>query len=358
MTLNYRIIYLRQLLKGHNLHHILITDNIDVQYVSGFKASNCLLLVSKRSQRLITDFRYKEAATKFCSNSKVWQFVQIFQQGISCLAPWIKAGQRVGIQDTVMSVSAFDSLRKTFKGTKFVKLGKEISNTALVKEPQEIRAIRKAASIGDQSLMQLVNRIKLGMSEKLVAKMLVDICKENGSEGSPFDTIVLFGSRTALPHGTPSPKKLKQGDFILFDFGCMVKGLCSDMTRTFVYGKAKAKQKELYSIVKDAQKSAVSLAKPNVLGGDIDHAARSIITHAGYGEYFGHATGHGLGLRIHENPRISKCDKMVIKKDMVFTVEPGIYISSFGGVRIEDTIVITNTGSQSLTKTTRELVTL
>ena len=194
------------------------------------------------------------------------------------------------------------------------------------------------------------------MSEKEVAYRLEELCRMYGSEKPSFDTIVLFGARSALPHGKPSNRRLKSGDWLLFDFGCTVQGYFSDMTRTVVMEKANKKQKYIYDIVATAQERAKKAIRPGVEACFVDSKARSVIEEAGYGETFGHPTGHGLGLIIHEKPSINKNIKTVLSKNMVFTIEPGIYINGFGGVRIEDMMVVTETGARSLTKSPRELL--
>jgi Xaa-Pro aminopeptidase len=186
--------------------------------------------------------------------------------------------------------------------------------------------------------------------------MLEDLCKKYGSEKPSFDTIVLFGPNSALPHGRPSDRKLKKGDWILFDFGCTVRGFCSDMTRTIVFGKAGDRQKQIYSIVLAAQGKAKQKIRPGIQACEIDMYARTVIDKAGYGDTFGHATGHGVGLQIHESPRLFKNNTTTLVPDMVVTVEPGIYISGFGGVRIEDMVVVTKKGYRSLTRTPRTLL--
>jgi len=188
--------------------------------------------------------------------------------------------------------------------------------------------------------------------------MLESLCQRYGSEKPPFDTIVLFGNRSALPHGEPSERKLKQGDWMLFDFGCTIQGFCSDMTRTVIMGKADNRQRQIYNVVLDALEQAKRAVYPGVTAAEVDSCARSVIEKAGYGDAFGHATGHGAGLRVHEAPRINKGSDGVLSEGMVFTIEPGIYLKGFGGVRIEDMVVVTGKGPRCLTKTSRRLLEL
>lgn len=352
----YRIRKLKECLKEYDLNHILITDVTSAEYISGFRSSNIFLLISHRRNILCTDFRYREAAIQFCRKNRNWRFVEMKGGNYSFLQALLKKNDRVGIQSDVVTLDQFDKIRKQLKKTKFIKMGETLSFIPVVKMYHEIRAMQRAASIGDKAIMELIKQIKTGMSEITVSRMLEDLCRELGSEKPLFDTIVLFGAHTALPHGKPSKRKLKRGDWVLCDFGCTVNGFTSDMTRTMVMGKANKRQRGIYSIVLKALFEAKKVIRPGIKTCDVDKQAREVIVRAGYGDAFGHATGHGLGLRVHEPPRVFHDNKTTLLKDMVFTVEPGIYLNGFGGVRIEDMILVTDKGSRTLTKTTRMLL--
>ncbi|KMQ50916.1 Aminopeptidase [Chitinispirillum alkaliphilum] len=356
MTL--RIHLLKEQLEEHNCTHALITDCIDIEYISGFKSSNVILLVSESKSVLFSDFRYKSAAHKFCSKNPEWEFMLIDKENFGFLSQHIPKGSSVGIQTNVITVDQYRDLRKACRGVKFVKFSQQINSLSLQKTQTEIKHMEKAARIADSAFSEVLNRIEEGMSEMQLAKILERLCDDFGSEGPSFETIVLFGKRAALPHGKPGKQKLKKGDFILFDFGCSVNGYKSDMSRTIVAGKASPKQKEIYHIVYTAQ----SMARKSVEAGkrckSIDLSARKIITDAGYGETFGHATGHGIGLRVHENPRINSTNKLILQTNTVITIEPGIYVDTLGGVRIEDMVAVSNKGSKLLTHSPRELTEL
>jgi len=353
-----RIIELRTILKEYRLTHILITDAVTAEYISGFRASQCILLVTSRRTTLFTDFRYKEEASRFCRRNRLWRFVMIEGSGYAFLRAVFKRGDRVGIQSDALTVDQYDFIKNQIKTIRLIKLKDRVAGVPVVKLPHEIEAMRTAASIGDRAFRIVCGKIRVGMTEKAVATLLEDICRSFGSERPPFDTIVLFGGRSALPHGTPSERKLKQGDLILFDFGCTVRGFCSDMTRTVVMGKATGRQNRVYTIVHNALRQAKRAVHPGACAADIDNGARSVIEKEGYGHAFGHATGHGLGLRVHEAPRIKKGSTTVLSAGMVFTIEPGIYLKGFGGVRIEDMVVVTDSGPRCLTKTPRRLLEL
>lgn len=353
-----RLESVKKLLKEKSLTHILITDLVDVEYLSRFRSSNALLLISSKRNLLFSDFRYKEAAEAFCVKNHHWNFQLVKERLFDSVCAFMGEDSVCGFQANDLSVEKYDELAASAKKIKFVKLSSEITGLFLQKEPSELASIKKAAKIGDTAFEILLNKITTGITEEALAKKLECLCSELGSEKPSFETIVLFGPRAALPHGRPGKRRLKRGDFILIDFGCTVDGFCSDMTRTLVYGKAVPKQRQIYQIVLEAQKSACKAAKAGMSCKVLDNVARSSITAAGYGEAFGHALGHGVGLRIHEQPRVSFHNEALLKENMVITIEPGIYLGNFGGVRIEDMALITETKARLLTSAPKELIEL
>lgn len=351
-----RITLIKKLLKTNKLQYILLTDSTTARYVSGLSSSYIFLLISARKNLLFTDFRYRNVAQNLCKKQPHWQFVEIDSSVFKLISKYIKKNSRVGIQSDKMTLDLFDTMKKHIKNSTFIKLGQKLSKLPSIKTKTEIASMHRAAKIGDKAIGKLIEYIKIGMTEKQIACELELLCKKFGSEKPSFDTIVLFGLRAALPHGRPSNKKLRSGDWILIDFGCTVNDFYSDMTRTFVMGKANNKQKHFYSIVQKAQEKAKKIVSPGIKACDIDIEGRSFIEDAGYGKAFGHGIGHGLGIEIHELPSVSKKDSTILQPGMIVTVEPGIYVNDFGGVRIEDMMLITQNGSKSLTKTPRNLI--
>jgi Xaa-Pro aminopeptidase len=337
---------------------ILVSDPVDVVYSSGFKSSNAYLLVSKKERLLFSDFRYRSAAQAFCRANTSWQFSEIRESAYGFVAAHLPKGARVGVDAAALSLEVFDRLVKNNRGIAFVKLHGDIAAVATVKTPAEIRAMARAARIADRAFAELLIGIRLGQTEAEVARRLDALCLTHGSEGAAFDTIVLFGARSALPHGAPGTRRLRRSDWILCDFGCRCAGFCSDMTRTMTAGPANDQQKKIYHIVHEAQRRARCAAKPAMTTAQLDAVARDYITESGFGDYFGHATGHGVGRRIHEKPRVAKTDTTRLRPDMVVTIEPGIYLPRFGGVRLEDQVVITDAGIRTLTNTPRRLLEL
>ena len=239
-----------------------------------------------------------------------------------------------------------------------MELGEEVNLLRCIKTEEELEKVAKAEAIGDQAFQKILGDIKPGVTELTIAAKLDYYMRELGAEGNSFDTIVASGLHSAMPHAVPTAKKLEKGDFITMDFGCRYDGYCSDMTRTVVLGEASSKQKEIYGIVLKAQMAALEQICAGKTVSEVDQVARGLIAEAGYGEYFGHGLGHSVGLFIHEEPRLSPKCHSVLQKNMTMTVEPGIYIPEFGGVRIEDLVVITEKGCRNLAHSPKELIEL
>ncbi len=338
--------------------HFLISDLTDVEYVSGFRSSNAAVIISKRRALILSDFRYKEAADLFCKKNPEWKFILVKEKFFSTIAQYIPEGSTLGYQSDYLTVDNFNDLKRSLKKVNLKSVSKEISGLYLQKNQYELDCMSEAAAIGDKALKKLLSAIKPGITEIELTRKLERYCCDLGSEKQSFDTIMLFGKRSALPHGKPQDIELKKGDWILIDFGCTVNGFCSDMTRTFVYGKASPLHKEIYSIVKEAQELGRKAARAGMSSKELDAVARSFIEKKGYGKNFGHALGHGVGLRIHERPRVSPHVDEVLKENCVVTIEPGIYIADFGGVRIEDTVILKKDGAPVITNFTRDLIEL
>lgn len=338
--------------------HLLVSDPVDARRLSGFPASRVFLLLSSRRKFLCADFRYAQAAEAFCRRNRPWKFAPVKGEGWSFLARLVPPGSRLGFQSDVMTVLELRRMRRSLRRTLFVPIPSEISALSAEKTPVEIAAIAAACRIGDAAFARFRRWLRPGTTELMAARELDRLCAALGSEKQAFDTIMLFGPRTALPHGRPGGRRLRRGDFVLVDFGCTVGGFCSDMTRTMVCGSASPGQRRIYRLVLRAQEAARAAAKAGMAARALDAIARGIIATAGFGKEFGHGLGHGVGLRIHEAPRISSQSRETLRENSTVTIEPGIYISGFGGVRIEDTVILTKKGCRTLTETSRTLVEL
>ncbi|MGI6203937.1 MAG: aminopeptidase P family protein [Anaerovoracaceae bacterium] len=346
-----------RLLSVNDIDCAIITGRANMRYVSGFGGEGCVYLSAGRSV-FITDSRYTEAAARSTSfdieresaSRKRWE---ILQQCIDA-----DNAKRVGYEDREMLVSEFAMLRENITGVEFAALGGSVSEMRQVKKPFEIGALRKAEAVGDKAFEAMLGRLKPGMTELEAAAELEYELRKAGGEGTSFDTIMASGINSSMPHAVPGRKVIENGDFVTMDFGCMYGGYCSDMTRTVVIGKASDWQKEIYSVVLEANLAVIENARPGMTGKEIDHIARKIIDDAGYGEYFGHSLGHGIGLEIHEEPNCSPNDNRKITAGMIESDEPGIYVPGKGGVRIEDMLYYTDTGLEVVSKSPKELIEL
>lgn len=345
-------------MRKHRCTHLLITDPVDIEYISGFSSSRAVLLIAPGNNFLSTDFRYREAAENFCKKKRAWRFVPINENRFLFLAPLVPPGSVAGFQSDTLTVDELEKLKKTLRGVRFAGISGEISDLALSKTGAEVRMMQKAARIGDKAFARFLHLLRPGITEREAAAVFDRSAAELGSEKCAFDTIVLFGKRTSLPHGRPGRQKLKKGHGILIDAGCTVQGFCSDMTRTAVYGEPSPRQRELYGIVRKAQAAALRAARAGITASSLDSAARSVIEKAGYGPAFGHGLGHGLGRRVHERPRVSSQSKEILPQGSVITIEPGIYLPWFGGVRIEDMVLLSRNGARLLTHSPRKLIEL
>ena len=305
----------------------------------------------------VTDFRYRDQAQSQCKGLEVIihgsSLMNQLKETISSTN--IK---NIGIEENFMTVAFYDSLKGCLENIELQPLKGIMDELRLYKDADEIESIAMAASIADAAFTHILDFIKPGKSEIEVAVELEHFCKQKGATEMSFDSIVASGVRSSLPHGVYSEKIINNGEFLTLDFGCVYNGYCSDMTRTVFVGKADEKQKNIYNTVLEAQQKALEQIKPGMLGKEVDKIARDIITAAGFGENFGHGLGHGVGLAVHEEPRLSPLGERVLEADMVVTDEPGIYIAEYGGVRIEDLVLVTEQGNRVLSNSPKHLIEL
>lgn len=349
----------QSILRETKAEALFITDPFNMRYLSGFRGGEGMLFLTEDRQVLITDSRYTEAAGKetdfqVIEENRAHRRTEILRE----LLGETKA-EAAGYEDQSMRCSEFAALQSALPEVKqWIPLAGRVDRLRRIKTPEEISFLRKAESIGDEAFEALLPLLKPGMTELEAAAELEYQMKKRGAEGFSFDTIMASGIHSSMPHAIPSGKKLEPGDFITMDFGCVYQGYCSDMTRTVVLGKADEKQKEIYRVVLQAQKAALALIRAGLPGSRVDREAREIIEKSGYGDCFGHGLGHSVGLYIHEEPRLSPGDDTVLEPGMIETVEPGIYVPGFGGVRIEDMVAVTEEGCENLTRSPKELMEL
>lgn len=338
---------------------VLVMSDINRLYFSGFKSSAGAVIVTKNKAFLAVDFRYFESAKRIVNDLEVIMFSRLYET----LAEMFKNENitEVFTETDFLTVDSFCALQKNLKDfsvSKDSKISKHIKKMRSIKCDRERENIKKAQTITDKAFAHILDFIEKGKTESQIALELEFFMRKNGSQGTAFDTIVVSGKNSSLPHGVPTDKKVENGDFITMDFGAVINGYCSDMTRTVVVGGISDKQYEVYNTVLKAQKQALKAIRPNIECKEVDKTARDIIEKAGYKNCFGHGLGHSVGLEIHENPCFNTRDNVRLKKGMVLTVEPGIYIENEFGVRIEDMVYITDTGFENLTESPKDLIIL
>lgn len=354
---NQRLYKLREFLRASNMDGAFIYSDANRNYLSGFKGDESYIVVTLSDAVFITDSRYTEQAKQETKGFEVREYtgsiVEYVKNVIQALG--IK---RLGFENNFVTYDMYEELKNALPGVELLKLGDCVEVIRQIKDEDEIASIEKAASIADRAFTHMLGYIKPGLTETAIGLELEFFMRSNGASALSFPSIVASGSRSSLPHGTATEKVIESGDLLTLDYGCVYNGYCSDMTRTIVVGKASEKQKEIYSIVLEANNEALKFIKPGITGQEVDKAARDIIEKKRYGQYFGHGLGHGVGMRVHELPKVSKKGTAPLKAGMVVTDEPGIYIPGFGGVRIEDLVLVTEGGCIVLSKSDKRLIEL
>jgi Xaa-Pro aminopeptidase len=348
-----RINRIKRVLREDHLDGILITSLENVHYLSGFTGSDAALVMTETKGYFLSDSRYTTQAREEVSGFELIEYKKK-TEGLSDLMNDL--GLRgVGFEAQNLTYGAHKELAEKVSGGELLPLDERIKNIRAVKDDEEIGSIKKTIDIASKSLRENIWRIKPGTRESEIALELEFSMRRNGADGISFDTIVASGDRSALPHGKPSEKTIHKGDFVIIDFGVRYRGYYSDETCTFFCGKPNLRQKEVYQIVKDAHDKTIASVRPGRKAMELDAVARGWIKDAGYGAYFGHMTGHGVGLAVHENPVIGPETMDVVEEGMIFTIEPGIYIPGWGGVRIEDMVLVTGNGFEILTNLSKEI---
>ena len=351
-----RISSAREYLERFGVDAMLFIDLSNIRYLCGFTGSEGALVLTREGGVFLTDSRYTTQAaqevTQFPSREYRGQL-----EGIASLVKESRAG-KVGFESGHMPVAQFRSLTDVLPRVELVPIGTELATLRQVKDVQELELLARSAEVASHALLDIYSEIRPGARERDVALALEFAMKRAGAEEKSFDFIVASGVRGALPHGKASDRIIKAGELVTLDFGGVYQGYCSDETVTVAVGTPDERQREIYGIVKEARDLALAAVRPGVAFRELDAIARGFISAQGYGEYFGHGLGHGVGLEIHEQPVLSFRSAGEAEAGMVFTIEPGIYIPGWGGVRIEDTVVVTPDGFRTLTKVPKELMVL
>jgi Xaa-Pro aminopeptidase len=340
---------------------LLVTHLPDVRYLCGFTGSSAVLVLVGAKAVLFTDGRYTSQARLEAPGTRV---VIAKKPGVIAACEWMEAAglQRCGFDAAHTTVAALETMRKAVSAKMrrgmFVAVGPVIAGMREVKDADEIARIRAAALVGCELFDGLLTYLEAGLTEEEVAATLEYAARLAGAEGMSFDTIVASGERSALPHGRATKARLPKRGFVTLDFGVILDGYLSDMTRTVHMGNALPGERDVYDSVLEAQEAAVAAVAPGVTAGDVDEAARSVLRRGKLDKYFSHSTGHGVGLEIHEGPRLAAKQKQVLEQGMVITIEPGVYLPGRFGVRIEDMVLVTATGGDVLTPSVKAWIEL
>ncbi|WP_332651084.1 M24 family metallopeptidase [Lysinibacillus sp. 54212] len=356
---------LQSYLKEQQLDAALVTTPDNVFYFSGFK--------SNPHERLLGVMVFPDAEPfLICPQMEVpdaaaagWSFEVVghldTENAWDIVAKTIEKRHitisKMAIEKSHLTVERLEALVDRYPQASFVRLDDTINAMRVIKNEAELILMRKAAELADFAIRVGCDEIAEGKTEMEILNAIESAIKAKGYSMS-FDTMVLAGEKSASPHGTPGNRQIKRGDMILFDLGVIYEGYCSDITRTVAFGEVSDAQKDIYNAVRKANEDAIAAVKPGITASELDKIARDAITDAGYGEYFTHRLGHGLGISVHEFPSINGTNELVMEKGMVFTIEPGVYKSDVTGVRIEDDVVVTEAGVEVLTKFTKDLIIL
>ncbi|WP_335870655.1 M24 family metallopeptidase [Bacillus sp. 2205SS5-2] len=347
---------LREQMSKENIEGLLLSSTYNRRYMTNFTGSSGVAIITESQALFITDFRYTEQAMSQCEG---FEIIEHKGSIVTEVAKNVKelGINKLGFEKDHMTYTTYDAYNKELEA-ELVPVAGVVENLRLIKTSSEIKILKEAADIADAAFKHILDYIQPGKTELDVSNELEFFMRKCGATSSSFDIIVASGHRSALPHGVASEKIIEKGDFITLDYGAYYKGYVSDMTRTISVGEPSDKLKEIYQVVLDSQLKAMDEIKPGMTGKVADAIARDYIKEKGYGEYFGHSLGHGIGLEVHEGPGLSFRSDVVLTPGMIVTVEPGIYLKGIGGVRIEDDTIITENGNEALTHSTKDLIIL
>ncbi len=340
-----RVERLRHTFAKHELDGALISNAQNRRYLSGFTGSAGYLLITHDDAIIATDFRYYEQSAAQAPEFRPHKTVGGFDAWLPALVAGL-GGKKIAFEAADMTFATHQQIKKSLatlpepERPTLVPTPNLVESLRLFKEPGEIAALQKAVDLGDAACEQVAERVEPGWTEKQVAWEIEKYIREHGGDGLSFDTIVAGGPSGAMPHAYPRDRKLEKGEGVVIDMGCDIDGYMSDLTRTIFLGKPDDQFKKIYDVVLTAQLTAEEMVKPGMTGDECHMIAHKVIEAAGYGETFGHGLGHGIGLQVHEAPRVARTSTDELKDNMVFTIEPGIYVTGWGGVRIEDMVVL------------------
>ncbi len=349
-----RLKSLRKILDLNQLDGILFSSLENIRYFCGFTGSDGALIIASKESFFLTDSRYWTQSEVEVKGSQIVHYRRKME-GIFSLMLDLKL-RKIGFESAFLPFSAHQFLTERLPPeARLIPLEEEIKNIRALKDKQELGLLSTCVKIASEAYLEILESLREGVVEREAALEMEWSMKRKGAEALAFDIIIASGKRSALPHGKASSKTVEKGDFVLIDFGSESNGYHSDQTRTVVCGTPSSEQPKIYQIVKEAHDKAIERVRLGIPIGEVDAAARDHIRNQGYGEYFGHGLGHGIGLAVHEDPVVNSENKGLVQEGMVFTIEPGIYIPDWGGVRIEDMVLVTSHGAELLTYLPTEL---
>lgn len=335
---------------------LIILQPENRRWVSGFTGTSGIVVIGRWGKPVfLTDFRYTQQAAQQCEGFEIVRLGQEPLTDIGGVLAELKI-KDLGFEKGYVTVAQHMKWKEELVGITLVPQADLLLELRAIKDDGELALLAEAAAIADKAFTHIIEFLRPGLSERQVALELERHMQDQGASGLSFETIVASGLRSSMPHGVASEKLLEESDFVTMDYGCVYKGYCSDMTRTVVLGKASLKQREIYHVVLEAQLAGLAGVRAGLTGKEADGLARDIIVAKGYGEQFGHGLGHGVGLAIHESPRAGMTSEDVLAVNNILTIEPGIYLPDWGGVRIEDMVIILDSGCRNLTSSPKELL--
>jgi Xaa-Pro aminopeptidase len=352
---DHRIARVRETMTRKGLDALIVSSILNIRYMTGFTGSSALLIVKRDSVVFLSDIRYTLQAKKEVRNctriviTKIGLLEEASKQ-------FLLHKQKVGFESQQVTYANYRGLRKLFPASSFVSTSNVVEDVMLVKDEREIETMRRAARISDRAFLQIIKMMRPDVRELELAAEISYLQKMFGAERDAFEIIVASGERSALPHARASDKKIQAGEMVTLDFGCVVSGYNSDLTRTIAVGRVSQQMKRVYAAVLDAQQYAIASVRAGMAAKDLDALARKRIVKHGFGKFFNHSLGHGIGLSVHERPKVSALSKEELQAGSVITIEPGVYLPNIGGVRIEDDVAVRENGCEVLNEAPKELV--
>jgi Xaa-Pro aminopeptidase len=356
--MNQRVIQLQKQLDQLGLSALLITNRTNIRYISGFTGTSGVILLTGQDAFFITDFRYLTQVREQCPGFTILEQTSSKMYGVIADVCKRLNIRELSFESEHLLFAQYQELHTVLGDITLTPTVGLVEKLRSQKTEDEIATIEQAIHIAESAFIQLLDEIQLGMTEKQLALRLEWLMRERGASGVSFDMIVASGARSALPHGVASDKAIATGELVTFDFGCYYQGYVSDITRTIAIGSCSEEERTIYELVRQANEKAIAGISVGMTAQEVDAIARNFLTEAGYGEQFGHGTGHGIGLDIHEFPRLGVASEDVLTEGMIVTVEPGIYLEGRFGVRIEDDVLLTADGYRVLTSLPKGLIIL